>query len=152
MTGPDVIDAATGLLPQSPVALLRRQREAFVRHAQGSHDVLIEPTDPGGLSLNERTAIALCVASIERDDALIAHYRARLERVRHVSPRLDTILDHVKMVVSNPAAATRERLDAPITVGLSPRDIMAITQIVAFVSYQVRVVAGLRALSEGLRG
>ena len=30
--------------------------------------------------------------------------------------------------------------------GLSPRDIVALTQIVAFVSYQARVAAGLRAL------
>ena len=150
MTGADVIDAATGSQPESPVALLRRQREPFVVHAQGSHDVLLAPVDPGGLSLTERAAIAFCVASIEHDDALIAHYRAKLERVGGVSPRLDTILDHVKMVVTNPAAATRERLDALIAIGLSPRDIVVITQIVAFVSYQVRVVAGLRALAEDL--
>ena len=152
MTGPDVIDAAAGLQSDSPVALLRRQREAFVRHAQGSHDVLIAPAEPGGLSLTERAAIALCVATMERDDVLIAHYRAEQERVRDVSPRLDLILDHVKMVVSNPGTAAHERLDALIAVGLAPRDIVAMTQIVAFVSYQVRVAAGLRALAEDVRG
>jgi uncharacterized protein YciW len=147
VAGPDVIDAIAGLGPESPVALLRRQREAFVRHAQGSHDVLLAPDDPGGLSVTERAAIALCVATMERDEALIAHYQARLESVGGVSARLDVILDHVRLVVGSPAAATRERLDALIAVGLAPRDIVAITQIVAFVSYQVRVVAGLRALA-----
>jgi uncharacterized protein YciW len=151
MTGPDVIDTAAGLLPQSPVALLRRQREAFVQHAQGSHDVLLVPAEPGGLSLTERAAIALCVATMERDDALIVHYRARLERASGVSPRLDSILDHVRLIVSNPREATRARLDELIAIGLAPRDIVAITQIVAFVSYQVRVVAGLRALTEDVQ-
>ena len=42
----DIVDAAAGLAPDSPVAALRRQREAFVRHTQGSHDVLITPADP----------------------------------------------------------------------------------------------------------
>ena len=77
----DIVDAAAGLAPGSPVAALRRQREAFVRHTQGSHDVLITPADPAGVSLVERAAAALRVASIERDTALIALYRDRLREI-----------------------------------------------------------------------
>ena len=156
----DVVDAAAGLAPGSAVAVLRRQREAFVRHTQGSHDVLIAPADPGGVSLVERAAAALRVASIEHDAALIAHYRARLREIGadlaaiealDVPARLAAILRHVSLVATAPGSATAADLDALRDAGLTPRDIVTIAQIVAFVSYQVRVVAGLRALAAETR-
>jgi CMD domain protein len=156
----DIVDAAAGLAPGSPVAALRRQREAFVRHTQGSHDVLITPADPAGVSLVERAAAALRVASIERDTALIALYRDRLREIGadvaaieapKVPSRLDAILRHVSLVATAPGSATRHDLDTLRNAGLTPRDVAVLAQIVAFVSYQVRVVAGLRALGEETR-
>jgi uncharacterized protein YciW len=153
----DFVDAAAGLAAGSSVAVLRRQREAFVRYTQGSHDTLIAPTDPAGVSLLERAAAAWRVASIERDDALMAHYRARLHQLGGdaaaiealtVPPRLAAILRHVSLVAAAPGAATQSDLDALRDAGLGPRDIVAIAQIAAFVSYQARVVVGMRALAE----
>jgi uncharacterized protein YciW len=150
----DIVDAAAGLAPDSPVALLRRQREVFVRRTQGSHDVLIAPADPGGVSLVERAAAALRVASIERDAPLVAHYRARLGEVGGdadavaTTPRLAAILRHVSLVAVAPGSATRADIEALGNAGLGPRDIVTIAQIVAFVSYQVRIAAGLRALAQ----
>jgi uncharacterized protein YciW len=87
------------------------------------------------------------VASIERDSALVAHYQARLNELGGDRPtRLEAILEHVALVAENPGSATRARLERLAGVGLSPRDIVVVTQIVAFVSYQARVAAGLRAL------
>jgi CMD domain protein len=157
----DIVDTAAGLAPGSAVAALRRQREAFVRHTQGSHEVLIAPADPGGVSLVERAATALRVASIERETALIAHYRERLGEIggdpaaieaMQLPPRLAAILRHVSLVVTAPASATQADLEALRNVGLAPRDIVVLAQIVAFVSYQVRVVMGLRALAGETRG
>ncbi len=153
----DIVDAVVGIAPDSAIAVLRRQREAFVRHTQGSHDVLIAPADPGGVSLVERAAVALRVASIERDAALIAHYRARLREIGadaaaiealHVPARLAAIVRHVTLVATAPGSVGSADVDALRNAGLVPRDIVTIAQIVAFVSYQVRVVAGLRALAE----
>jgi CMD domain protein len=164
MNGSDIVDVVAGLSPGSPLATLRRQREAFVRHTQGSHDVLIAPADPAGVNLLERAVAALRVASIEHDTALMEHYRTRLQQIgadaqtigaaeqgtasKDLQPRLAAILDHVALVAAAPGTATRERLDALRQAGLTPRDIVTLAQIVAFVSYQVRVVAGLRALGQ----
>jgi uncharacterized protein YciW len=156
----DIVDTAAGLASDSPVAALRQQREAFVRHTQGSHDALITPSDPGGVSLIERAAAALRVASIERDAALVAHYRKRLLEVgadvvaieaMNVSPRLEAILRHVSLLTTAPGSATRSDLETLRHAGLAERDIVVVAQIVAFVSYQIRVVAGLRALAEEMR-
>jgi CMD domain protein len=164
MTETDVVDLAAGLAPASQIAALRRQREVFVRHTQGSRDVLLAPADPAGVSLIERAAVALCVASVEQDVALMAQYRSRLQQLgadaatlaiaerdtaaKDLPPRLAAILDHVRLVATAPGTATQARLDALRAAGLAPRDIVVIVQIVAFVSYQVRVVAGLRALAQ----
>jgi CMD domain protein len=167
MTEPDIVDAVAGLAPASPIATLRRQREAFVLHTQGSYDVLITPADPAGVSQIERAAAALRVASLERDAALIAHYGGRLRQIgadaatieaveqgrepRGATARLAAILHHVALVATAPGSSSRARLDALRNAGLTPRDIVTIAQIVAFVSYQVRVVAGLRALAQDSR-
>jgi CMD domain protein len=167
MNEPDTVDAAAGLSSGSPIGMLRRQRDVFVRHTQGSHDVLVVPRDPAGVSLVERAAAALRVATIERDPALSAHYREQLRRagadaatiaaagqdaeVSAASPRLAAILRHVALVATAPGSATRARLVALQQLGLAPRDIVTLAQIVAFVSYQVRVAAGLRALAQEVR-
>jgi len=142
----DLIDAVASLADGSPIANLRRQRPEFVRHSQGSHDVLLAPADPGGLSLRERAAIAARVAAIDGDAALSAHYQS-LGAGSESSPRLETILRHVELVTTAPGSATPAGLEALRAVGLASRDIVALTQIVAFVSYQVRASAGLRALA-----
>jgi uncharacterized protein YciW len=155
MTETDIIDRAAGLASGSPVAALRRQRPDFVRHGQGSYDVLIMPADPGGVSLAERAAVALRVASIEQDAVLSAHYRERLQAVGGSepgeTPRLTAILRHVTLITGTPGAATKADLDTLLAAGLQPRDIVAIAQIVAFVSYQVRATTGLRLLDRETR-
>src|SRR5512146_2523742 len=76
---PDVMDQLAGRAPDSPLALLRRQRPDVVRHLPGSDDAIFAPHDDGGLSAAERAAAALQVAALLRDARLQAHYRARLE-------------------------------------------------------------------------
>jgi CMD domain protein len=160
MNDSDIVDAAAGLASGSAIAMLRRQRDAFVRHTQGSHDVLIVPAEPVGVSLIERAAVALRVATIEHDAALATHYAqclrqagadaATIEAVAsgNASSRLGAILHHATRITSAPGSADKPMLDALRRAGLAPRDIVTIAQIVAFVSYQVRVVAGLRALAQ----
>lgn len=156
----DVIDAVAGLAPESPLASLRRQRPEYVQHSQGSYDVLLAPADPAGLSLVERAAAALRVAIAHEDAALAAHYRARLQEVggAEVLPlvdslaeevpasRLSAILHHANLVARAPGQARPAHIAELRAAGLAPRDIVALSQLVAFVAYQARVLAGLRLL------
>ena len=147
---PDLLETIIGVAPDSPISRLRAQRPDIVRHTQGSHDVLLRPTDPGGLSLSERAMIALRTAELSGHAALGAHYRSVLAQAGDPPPgaRLDAIVAHVALVTTNPRSATRDNIDALRSVGLSPRDIVALTQIVAFVSYQVRAAVGLGLLAQ----
>lgn len=163
----DVIDDVAGIVEGSRLFELRRQKPDLVRYSEASHAALVAPAQPGGLSLAERAATALRMAVLHRAAGLAEHYRARLRdagggalvaaaEARAEAPPLDpppsarltAILRHVDRLMAHPATAAPEHLEALRAAGLSPRDIVSLSQLIAFVSYQVRVLAGLRALAE----
>ena len=159
MTEPDVIDEIAGLAPESPLWRLRRQRPDVVRHSQASYDALIRPRELGDLGLAERAAVALRVAALNGDAGLGAHYRALLAerdpdgRLTAFAgagdapdARLEAIQRHVDRVAAAPGTATRAHLAELERHGVGAREIVTISQLVAFVSYQARVLAGLRLL------
>ena len=146
----DLLETIIGVVPGSALSALRALRPDIVRHTQGSHDVLLSPTDPGGLSLVERALIARRTAELSHHGALAAHYRTLHQQRGEpaAGPRCDAILAHVARVTTAPRTATPAALAALSSVGLSATDIVALTQIVAFVSYQVRAAAGLALLTQ----
>lgn len=147
----DLLEAIIGVAPGTALSQLRGQRPDIVRHTQGSHDVLLSPADPGGLSLAERALVAARVAELSGHAGLTRHYRSLLAE-RGDPPqgqRQDRILLHVERVTTAPGTARSGHIDALRAAGLSAQDIVALTQIVAFVSYQVRAAVGLALLAEG---
>jgi uncharacterized protein YciW len=147
----DVVDRIAGIAADSPLGQLRRQRTDIFRHTQGSHDALVTPADPGGVSLRERAAIALLLAEHDGDRDLSAHYRALLEPLGGMpaGARWDALQRHAKLLAAAPDDAAAEDLRRLQAAGLSSQDIVAVSQLIAFVSYQVRLLAGLRLLKAG---
>ena len=148
MTQTDLLAEIIGSVP------VRAERPDIVRHTRGSHDVLLSPADPGGLSLAERAWIAERVASLSGHPVLAAHYQAMLDQrgpFPATDPRHALLDQHVTRVTAAPGTATRAHIDALRAAGLTERDIVALTQIVAFVSYQVRAAAGLALLAKDPR-
>jgi len=156
----DVMDTLAGLSPGSPLAELRRQRLDVVKHLQGSDDVIFAPADDGGLTRAERAAAALRIATLLRDIVLSERYRARLAALdpdgtlartveggaQITEPRWDAILAHVDLVTRGPGAAERKDIDNLLAAGLSSHAIVSLSQLIAYVNFQSRVLAGLRML------
>lgn len=63
-----------------------------------------------------------------------------------VGPKLAAAFEHAHMLVFHPRDAAPPHLQALIDAGWSTTGIVVISQLVAFLSYQIRVVAGLRVL------
>jgi CMD domain protein len=160
---PDVTDQLAGISPASTLGQLRRQRPEVVRHIHGSDQAIFAPHDDGGLSRAERAAVALRVATMLRDRALQEHYRARLASLdANGSPprspeagaaagadsRWTKILSHVERVTSDPESASRGDIDGLLEAGLSPHAVLSLSQLVAYVNFQSRVLAGLRMLRD----
>lgn len=137
----DLLDAMLG--PR--IATLRAARPDFVRYTQGSYDAMIVPPHPQGLTASERALAAAHTAELSRHPVLAAHYAALLTTP---GPRDAAILRHAALLATDPAAATKADIAALQAAGLSPTEIVTLSQIVAFVAYQVRVAAGLALLGE----
>jgi len=159
----DVIDATLDIAEGSPLDRLRAERPEVRARTQSSYDALFDAT-PGGLRPAERFAVALRVAAVSQSSPLAAHYRAHLlsepggaalaaaidseAEGATITPRLAAILRHVELLTFRPSDASRSDLTRLAEQGLSEADIVTLSQIIAFVSYQLRVAAGLALITE----
>ncbi|WP_077963043.1 CMD domain-containing protein [Ensifer adhaerens] len=167
MTSPstnDVIDTVLGL-DRFPDLLALREQRAKLRHlSQTSYQAALRPADPRNFSYALRAALAARMAALWKSQELSAHLRALLEREEEgpalasltdpgkgteaVDPRLQAILAHVDLVTLSPKEATRAHIEKLLAAGLDDRDIVTLAGLIAFVNYQVLVVAGLKMLRD----
>ncbi|PIJ51785.1 hypothetical protein BL250_06560 [Erwinia sp. OLTSP20] len=105
------------------------------------------------LTLYDRLSSALTVAQVTGIQRLCNHYAARLNPLpgpdssRESNQRLTQITEYARLMAGQPArlnAAALQRLDE---VGLTLPDIISFHQLIGFVCYQARIVAGIQALT-----
>lgn len=157
---PDTIDAVAGLRDGDAVTALRRARDKVLRHTRLSEAALFDPALPD-LSLVERLHAARYVAQRSNAHALASAYRTRLldaggtvediaradtDALDALAPRLRAILVHARLLTYAPVDARPSDLDALKSAGLTTPAIVALSQLVAFVAYQLRVAIAAQAL------
>lgn len=161
---PNIINRLAGITDGSTLDELRRQRADALKYAQGSFNELLDVEDPQGLSRYEREMVALRVAILNDHAGLVELHRGRLRALgaseailtvlkqfpvaRPSSPRENAILRHVDRLTRAPATATPEHIAELKAAGLSASEIVTLAQLIAFMSFQVRVLTGLRLLAE----
>ena len=84
---------------------------------------------------------------LSREDTAGLSYRVGAAIRRELGPRLAAAFEHVHMLVFYPRDAAPAALQALLDAGWSTTDIVTLSQIVAFLSFQIRVVTGLRILA-----
>ena len=124
-----------------------------------SHDAVVQPKEPGGLSHGERAALAERITRLNRDEELAEHYHTCLtdagaegellaiadpNRSVDAGERMNAIVRFTDLVTVRPREATKSDLEALKTAGMAEADIVRLTELVAFVNYQLRVVAGFK--------
>lgn len=67
-----------------------------------------------------------------------------------LGPRLSAAFEHTHMLVFHPRDASASSLQSLLDAGWSTDDIVTFSQLVSFLSYQIRVVAGLGVLASTL--
>ena len=151
----DVIDRAAGLAPGDALHAARRFRAKVVEATQASHDALLhEPVD--GLSTADRLRVAAHVCTLAGAASLAQHYDALLgaetETDATPSPALPAMLRFAAALTTDPRLGDSAALAALRHAGLGDAAIVALAQLVAFLSFQLRVVAGLRAMRAATMG
>ena len=142
----DVIDALVPLHAASPLHAVRHQRDKVVAATQGSYDAIFDPALPG-LSLAERLLAAQTVARLSGSTVLEAHYRDRLSATPPDGERVQAILAFAEVLTEHPVEGDRIALLKLPAAGLSTPEVITLAQLIAFVAYQVCVVAGLQAIA-----
>lgn len=136
----DVIDELAGIAPGSTLDGLRALRPDVRTAIQGSEDAIF--LAESGLTTGERHAVALHVAELNAETALAAHHRPKAAS----SDRLPVLLAHAEMITKQPDQATPEAIQALMAAGLAPRDVVMLSQLIAHVNFEARLLAGLRLL------
>ncbi|MFV8798483.1 CMD domain-containing protein [Yersinia sp. LJYL362] len=102
-------------------------------------------------SLYDRLSSALTVAQVTGIQRLCSHYAALLtplsspDASRESNMRLTQITQYARQLASQPTLIDRHALQQLAEVGLTDADIIVLSQIIGFVGFQARVVAGLSA-------
>ena len=195
MTDPDIIDTLAGLAPDSRLVMIRDRKPVTRQQAQASYRALLEPAEPGEVTLQERFAVATFVAGLHAQDeiatfyadgltrtkpseALVAalfaqtawgrasgpygaHPRGRLSVEDAAGPifrvaepqrgvlgaRLTAALAHAHVLIFHPRDASAAALQELLDAGWTNTGIVTLSQLVAFLAFQIRTVVGLRVLA-----
>ena len=134
----------TGLHGESPVAAF--YREKLAANADGT--ALVEPIQieiGRGKTSGPYGAFPAGPLSVENKAGLI--YRVSAERKPQLGNRLVAALEHAHLLVFRPRDAASADMKVLLAAGWSTTGIVTFSQLVAFLSFQVRVVSGLRTLA-----
>jgi CMD domain protein len=162
----DAIDAILGAADDGPIATLRGQRPRLAAELQDYYRALFEPEVGSAMAfpLLDRYLVAVRVASHTASEAMADWYAdlalaagtssETLVRVRDVAApwpeatRLGAAIRHADLLTLRPIATSPADLQALKDAGYTPAGILSLSQTIAFVNYQLRLVAGLRAFGE----
>lgn len=153
-------DGSARLDPDGPIAEALTVRSNIVSLADASHDAVLTPREPGGISHGLRAALAVRMALQNGDARIAAHYEGMLDAAgpeqtvaaiadpdeAPTDRRLAAIVRHLDLLTTHPRDATKGDIDALRDAGVAEPDIVRLAELAAFISFQVRFVAGLRLL------
>jgi len=80
----------------------------------------------------------------------VAEFRVRPESLAVLGERLSAGLEHARLLVLHPRDSRPERLEALTAAGWDEDGIVTLSQLVAYLSYQIRAAVGLAALAATL--
>jgi CMD domain protein len=162
-TRTDVIDQILGVAEGSLIAKLRGQQPLLAEQLQDYYDALFEPTPESAAAfpLADRSLVAIRVAAYTRSSEVVDWYAALatadgadadlIARAKTVETAwtdqtpLGAAIRHTDLVTQTPSETRPEHLQALKDAGYSPAGILSLAQTIAFVNYQLRLIAGLRA-------
>ncbi|RWA84447.1 hypothetical protein [Mesorhizobium sp.] len=155
----DAMDKAAGLLPEDALFATRRFRPEFVQGAEECRLSVLRPANDQGLAANLRVALARRMAALNADPILMAEYDVQLAQLgpteqllslargeTDLEEPLATIARHVDLITLTPKKAEASHIVLLAQAGLNNPQIVALSELIAFVNFQTRVATGLRLM------
>jgi len=158
----DVADALAQLQPDTPLWNLRAARVDVKNFLQGSDAALFTPVGQSSLSVADRHLVGLRVGVTTQDAAIAARHRAALQSLGAADAQIAAVesgsfdglpaslaaaLRFSDKITREPREASPDDTADLKASGLSASDIVTLAQLISYMSFQVRLLAGLRALA-----
>jgi len=160
---PDLLDSLLNIQPGTALHDVRHAREKVAAATQGSQALFFADDLGVDLSRVERLWVAYYAARLTPQATLAAYYLAQLHQQAIDSAalasieagnldalsdrRLAAILGFTRTLIEAPVHGDQAALQVLQEQGLSTQAIVVLAQLIAFLSYQVRLAAGLADLS-----
>lgn len=147
---PDLLDRLAEITPESELAQARQTRDVATRHTEGSYQALFAATEaPGALTLALRFWLAEQISDWHQDSLLQQYYaeRGAAYPVPEQTPALSVALAHARRLTQQPVSAEAADLHTLLDAGWTADDIVTLSQLTAFISFQSRLLRGYRLLS-----
>ena len=156
-----IVGAGAGIAPGDPVHGALEARADIMAMTEEAHDASLTPAEPGGLSHAERAALAVRIARLSGADGLVGHYETLMDKAgcdkataALADPasggagdgRRSALLAYVDQAAVSPREATADDIVQMQAAGIEDADIVRLAELVAYLSYQIRLVAGLKLI------
>lgn len=149
----------SGVRAESQAAAAVELRSDILEMTQTAEDAVLRPDDPGGWPHDLRAALAARIARLNRSEKMADRFLDLAGTSRYVliadpanaslpDDELKTCLTFVDQVAMVPRDITPHDIQNLKEAGISDADIVRLTELVAFLAYQIRVVAGLALIAE----
>ena len=155
-------------VPDAPGDVTAEERFAVGAFVAGLHDdaaiaaFYVARLADSGASTELRDAVDAAIAEatgrgpygrypagpLSRENTAGPAYRVSAATRRKLGSRLAAAFEHVHLLVFHPRDAAPAALQTLLDAGWSTTAVVTLSQIVAFLSFQIRVVVGLRTLAD----
>lgn len=158
----DLIDTLVGLDSNSVVYAARHFRDEVLVGTQESYDALF--SEVGSLPIETRWLVALYASQLSQSSTLADYYQQQLAQTSALElwikavltddltlisdPTVNAILNFTRTLILNPVESDKAALLALEESGVSVADCITLAQLIAFLSYQIRLVTGLKAMQD----
>ena len=145
---------AAGVETDGELAKTLSGRENIFDMTQAAEEAVLRPRDAGAFDHDLRAALAARVAKLAEDDRLAAHYLADAGNMAALgdpaqtgaAQGLSAVVAFVDKVASQTRDIAAEDVAGLQAAGVADADIVRLCELVAFMAYQIRLVAGLRLM------
>lgn len=143
-----------GVAPRTELAETVSARANVIEMTQDAEDAVLRPKDVGAFGHDLRAAIAARVAKLSGDETLAAYYLADAGQYATLADPgisggaqgLDAVLAFVDRVANQTRDVGALDILKLQAAEVSDADIVRLCELVAFLAYQIRVIAGLRLM------
>lgn len=135
-------------------------RADILAMTEAASAAVLRPKETGAFPHAMRAALAARIARLNGRGALADHYGEGLsgEEAKIANPsfdgsddqRLQVILAFTDRVAASPKDATADDIESLSNAGVADADIVRLTQLNAFLAYEIRLIEGLRLMGASI--